>query len=348
MPVDPATGEARGDFRPVARYPTQHFLPRWSPDGTRIAYTSRKGNFSLPGLFVSSGNEAEDLEIPVSGYYVANVEWARDGRHLLFPGMLQPDGHLGIFRVSLEGHNIEPLYLGERHGTGFKGAFINLIWLSKAGKFMFEKYVGENEREFYTMDKEGKNIQLVADRVTTDYWTWPSPDGRHVAYRNGQNLQLLSLEKKTSATLVQFPEGRQVEGVAWSPDGNKVAWNDRKKLTVLSVSEGSSQTLVESDGSHQIQGFGWNQPWAPDGNKIAYGLRESTEGLEAKAELWIVPATGGVPKKIAVAPSSHPVIGEVTWHANGEMIFVTGSSGKAAWYEHWIMEDFLPKSAGGK
>jgi hypothetical protein len=77
-------------------------------------------------------------------------------------------------------------------------------------------------------------------------------------------------------------------------------------------------------------------------------LRESTEGSEAKAELWIVPATGGVPKKIAVAPSSHPVIGEVTWHANGEMIFVTGSSGKAAWYEHWIMEDFLPKSAGGK
>ncbi len=348
--VDPATGEARGDFRPFAKYPTEHFMPRWSADGTRIAYTSRKGNISLPRLFVSSGNQTEDLEIPVGDYYVVNVEWARDGKHLIFPGILQPDGHLGIFRVSLEDRKIEPLHVRERYGTGFKGAFVNLRWLSKAGKFMFEKVVGEKERELYTLDKEGENIELVAERFSTDYWAWPSPDGQRVAYRSGQSLELLSLEKKTSATLVKFPDEQQVEGVAWSPDGKTVVGNDRKKLTAFSVSDGSSQTLVESDDNHQISGLGWNQPWAPDGKKIAYVLRESPEGSAANAELWIVPATGGTPKKVAAAPASHPVIGEVTWHANGDMIFVTGSSGKdkGVWYEHWVMENFLPKPAGGK
>jgi Tol biopolymer transport system component len=350
IPVDPATGEAQGDLRPFAKYPTQHFLPRWSLDVTRIAYTSRKGNFGFPRLFISSGNDKEDLEIPVGDQYVVNVEWSRDGKHLIFPSILRSDGHPGILRVSLESHKIEPVHLVEKCGIGGKGMFINLRWLSKAGKFMFEKFVGENERELYTMDKEGKNIQLVAEKFSTDYWTWPSPDGRHVAYRNGQNLELLSLEDKTSATLVQFPEGKHVEGVAWSPDGKNVVWNDRKKLTLFSVSKGSSQTLVESDDSHQISGLGWNQPWAPDGKKIAYVLRESLEGSEAKAELWIVPATGGTPKKVASAPSSHPVIGEVTWHSNGDMIFVTGSPGKdkGVWYEHWIMENFLPKPTAGK
>jgi Tol biopolymer transport system component len=347
--VDPATGEAQAHFRPFAKYPTQHFLPRWSPDGMRIAYTSRKGNISLPRIFVSSGNEKEDSEIPTGDYYASNVEWSRDGKHLIFPGMRPGERGVGIFRVSLEDDEIVPLHLGDRLGPRYKGAIINLRWLPEAGKYIFGKITDKSERELYTMDKEGKNIELVAEKVSTSYWTWPSPDGRHVAYRNRQNLELLSLEDRTSATLVRFPEGKHVEGVAWSPDGKNVAWNDGKKLTVFSVVEGSSQTLVESDDNQQISGMGWNQPWAPDGKKIAYVLREISEGSDAKAELWIVPATGGTPKKVAGAPSSHPVIDDVTWHSNGEMIFTTGSPEKdeGAWYEHWVMENFLPKAKAG-
>ncbi|UCE48523.1 MAG: PD40 domain-containing protein, partial [Phycisphaerales bacterium] len=182
IPVDPATGEAQALFHPFAKYPTQHFMPRLSPDGTRIAYTSRKGNISLPRIFVSSGNEKEDLEIPTGNYYASNVEWSRDGKHLFFPGM-RPRETVGIFRVSLEDDEIAPLHLGDRLGPRYKGAIINLRWLPEAGKYIFGKITDKSERELYTMDKEGKNIELVAEKVSTSYWTWPSPDGRHVAYR---------------------------------------------------------------------------------------------------------------------------------------------------------------------
>jgi Tol biopolymer transport system component len=349
LSVDPATGEARGQFQPFAKYPTQHFLLRWSPDGTRIAYASRKGNIQLPNIFVSSGNEKEDLEIPVGNYYVFNVEWARDGKHLIFPGILQPDGHLGIFRVSLEDYKIESLHLGERQGSSFSGAFINLWWLPRAEKFFFEKLVGANEREFYTMDREGKNVQRVADKVPTNYWTWPSPDGRHVAYRNGQNLELLSLLDKSSATLAHFPEGVQVVGLAWSPDGQSAAWNDGKKLNMYSIVEGAVRTLVEGDESQMISGMGWswtpNLAWSPDGRKIAYVLQEASDEPEARSALWVIPATGGAPKKIVEAPSSHPVIDSVIWHSDGKMIFATGLPGKkpSIRYEHWVLENFLPK-----
>jgi len=349
LPVDPATGEALGQFQPFAKYPTQHRFLQWSPDGMRIAYTSRKGNLQLPGIFISSGNEKEDSEIPIGNYFAANVEWSRDGKHLIFPGILQPDGHVGIFCVSLDDHKIEPLHLGERQGSSFKGAFINLRWLSKAGKFMFEKFVDVNEREFYTMDEEGKNIQLVADKVTTDRWTWSSPNGRYVACREGQNLKLLSLADNTSITLAQFPEGEHIEGLAWSPDGQNIAWNDGQQLKVFSIAEGASRTLVEANQNHQISGLGWSWSpylaWSPDGKKIAYVLRETSDEPEARTELWIIPATGGTPKKVADAPPSHPVIDDIIWHPNGEMIFATGYPGKdrRIRYEHWVMENFLPE-----
>lgn len=353
LPVDPATAEALGQFQPFAKYPTQHFMPRWSPDGMRVAYTSRKGNIQLPEIFVSSGDEKEDLEIPVGNCYVGNVEWSRDGKHLIFPGLLRLAGGVGIFRVSLESHEIEPLYLEERSGRSLKGMFINLRWLPHAGKFMFEKFVEVNKREFYTMDKDGKNVQLVASKVTTRYWTWPSPDGRYVAYREGQNLTLLSLADNTSTTLARFPEGEHIEGLAWSPDGQNVAWNDSKQLKVFSVGTAESGTLVEANKNQKISGMGWswspNQAWSPDGKKIAFVLQETSAGSEAQTGLWIISAKGGTPKKVADAPSSHPVINDVLWHSKGKMIFVTGYPGKEeVGYEHWVMENFLPEKKNKK
>ena len=231
---------------------------------------------------------------------------------------------------------------------------INLRWLPLAGKFIFEKFVEVNKRELYTMDKEGKNIQLVADKVTTRYGTWPSPDARYVALKKGQNLELLTLLDKSSATLAQFPEGEHIEGLAWSPDGQNIAWNDSKQLKVYSIDDGVLRILVEADENQKISGMGWswspNVTWSPDGKKIAYVLQEGLDESEARTSLWIVSATGGTSKKIAEAPSSYPVIDNVVWHPNGKMIFATGLQWKGTriHYEHWVLENFLPKLKGKK
>jgi Tol biopolymer transport system component len=212
---------------------------------------------------------------------------------------------------------------------------------------MFEKFVDKNEREFYTMDKEGNNIQLVAEKVTANVWTWPSPDGRRVAYREGQNLKLLSLEDNTSKTLVRFPEGKHAEGLAWSPDGQNLVWSDGQHLKVISVTEGESRTLVEANENQQISGLSWspNQAWSPDGKMIAYALQETLAGSVERGGLWIISTGGGTPKNVAEAPSGLPVMNDVIWHPDGDMIFVTGYPGKGEeiGYEHWVIENFLPE-----
>ena len=349
LPVDPKTGEARGAFRPFAKYPTQAMFYRWSPDGSRIAYTSRKGNIQLPNAYVSSGEAGEDLEIPARGYWMGNVEWSRDGKSLLFPGWNNDDGRVGIFRISLGDLTVEPVQaLGERYGANFKGAYVNIRWLPLAGRYMVAKLLGETEEELYLMDPADYKIERVGEKFGISGYGIPSPDGRYLIgiFYKEKNIVLLSLPDGASKVLCALlPEGWP--GFAWSPDGKKFAWNEGRWLKMISLPDGTIQTMVEAGQDKKLSGGLTGTPntaWSPDGTKIAYVLQDASPGSRARAELWIVGATGGSPKKIADAPSSHTNLSDVVWHPSGKMIFAQGQAaeGMGRTFELWVMENFLP------
>ena len=356
VPVDAFTGAASGTMRSFTRYPTNHSFLNWSPDGERVAYTSRKGEMGWPRIFISSGNNQKDTEIPSQNYYVVNVAWARDGKSIIFPGMpgFEKNDRAGIFRLALENNKIEPLYLSDEPiQSGFIGAFVNLQWLPAVETYMFEKLIerakGNTYRiAVYKMDKEGETVSLVTDKITTDVWIWPSPDGKYIAYQEGQELKLWSLEKDTSLTvLAQIPQGRAVEGPAWSPDGLCCAYKDRKQLKIYDPAEDSSRILVTTDEDSEIGGVAWHGglAWSPDGKTIAYVLQDRGQASGSHYELWTLPSAGGTPQKQADAPESYPVLGQLTWHFSGKKIAVTAEPADAQLrlYEHWVMENFLPK-----
>jgi Tol biopolymer transport system component len=354
MPVSPMTGDPQGQLLPFAKYPTDHGLsPALSPDGKSVAYTSRKGELSLPRIFISSGNMKADEEIPTPNYFVANIEWSGDGQSLVFPGW-DPEGQLGIFRVSLKDCRLESLQLAGKRGPGNVGAFLNLRWLPYANTFRFEKLGNKNKiGEVYTMDRDGKNIRLVSDKISADVWTWPAPNGKYLAYVEGRDLKVWSLqENRLLSTLVRFSEGKPYEGPAWSPDGNKVAFKDQKQLKVCSLPDSASRVLVEAGANSELGEVPWSGglAWSHDGRIIAYSVRDLSPGSNPRSELWVVPATGGTPRKIADAPATHPRLGQILWHPSGEMIFVSGApeDTQPRTYEHWALENFLPKRNSGK
>jgi Tol biopolymer transport system component len=344
--VDRSSGEPRGEFTAYAAYPTDHFLPRWSPDGSRLAYTSRKGQVRKPALFVSSPDGRSEEEILASDYYVGNVAWSPDGASVLFPGFLPPDGQAGIFQVGLDSHRVTPLHLGERLGPQHQGAFVNLQWLPLAKRLMFAKLAGTANSEIYTMEGDGRQVERVAE-VPTSFWVWPSPDGRHIAYRQGQELKLLTRADQASVTLATFSEGTDLSGPAWSPDARGIAFSDTRRLQVLSPAGGAPRTLVEAPAGSAIGGTSWlsGVAWSPEGRLIAYLQRETPAKAGSRSELWLVPAAGGTPRRAAVALASHPLLTDLAWHPGGTKICATGGAGEGpvrASYQHWVMEGFLP------
>jgi Tol biopolymer transport system component len=352
LPVDPKTGASTGSLRPYADYPTQ--ASRWSPDGARIAYTSRKGNVQLPNVYISAGGRGEELEIPAKGHYMGNIEWARDGKHLLFPGWNNDDGLVGIFKVAIEDRTIEPVHKpGERYGSGFTGAYINLRWLPLAGKYMFFKLLGEGKEEIYLMDLKDHRIERIGEKAGMGGYSIPSPDGRYLIAPNltTKTIDLLPTADGAPRVLCKNPSAG-IPAFSWSTDGKSFVWNDESRLRIDSVVDGTSRTLVEAwpdktFGPGGLMSGTPNTAFSPDGTKIAYVLQAADGGPGRRSELWIVTATGGSPRKVADAPAGHPLLGEVVWHPSGKTIFVQGQAGEGSgrMFEHWVMENFLP---GGK
>jgi len=347
LSVDPKTGNPSGGFRPFARYPTQATFIRWSPDGSRIAYTSRKGNIQLPNAYVSAGGTVEEIEIPAAGHWIGNVEWARDGKHLLFPGWEPDGGRVGIFRISLDDRKIEPLPpLGERYGTNFKGAYVNLRWLPLAGKFMVGRLLTDEE-EVYLMDPGDNRLERLGEKIGISGYAIPSPDGRYLIgiSTKDKSIRLTSMPDGSSRFLCPL----SAEGwpaFSWSPDGKHVVWNEGDRLKMLSVENGSVRELAEAGVNKTFTNFHGGTPntaWAPDGTKIAYALLDTAGGTGARGELWVVEPSGGAPRKIADAPAAHPQMTDVVWHPSGKSIFVQAHAPKDSRrsFEHWVMENFL-------
>ncbi len=336
-PADPARR-----FRSLARHPAQAFQPRWSPAGDRVAYTSRKGEIGWPRIFVNLGSNSQDIELPMQDHYPVNVAWAQDGEHVVFPGFRRADGRAGIFRLSLEERSIEALQLGDPPGPRYRGAYVNLQWLPVARKFHLQQIADSSRMNLLVMDEDGATLEHVLDGVPTNSWTWPAPDGRHVAYRDDQSLHMVSLEDETSFLLSEWQDTTWFDvSPGWSPDGGQVVWTDRTELRVLDLAEGTRRSLVVADAGSEIVA---PPIWSPDGATVAYVVHDTTAGDASRLdEVWIVPSSGGAAERIALAPGTHPRLRLETWQPDGVLAAAgSASSSVSGGYQHWLLKGILP------
>ena len=83
--------------------------PSWSPDGTRLAYSSRKG--SSAEIHVVSADGGQDgviySEDATGTFDIFSVQWSPDGQRILFDR--GTDSDFDIFVMEVDGSNVHPL-----------------------------------------------------------------------------------------------------------------------------------------------------------------------------------------------------------------------------------------------
>ena len=107
---------------------------------------------------------------------------------------------------------------------------------------------------------------------------------------------------------------RLVSGVygqsSWSPDGTQLAYGrsdlyawQSKTITAaaptISGSGGIEILNLESGTARLLVSFGKDPAWSPDGHYIAF-VREPKRIRDYEEEVWIVPAVGGQPRRLAL------------------------------------------------
>ena len=230
--------------------------PRWSPDGTKLAFTSAgEGEKDRPQLHLIAATGGDARQVCTLPNGVSDLAWSPDGSKIAF--------------ISLEG--VEP---GSDPRVFTPGQ--------------------ERHRRLWTVRMDDEIPQAVTpDGITVWEYAW-SPDGRQFAlyssprpdetgWYHGQ-VGLVDAEGGTVHQLTHFsPVSTQARALAWSPDGRQLAyisgkWSDPGRgageISLLSLEKGQSRNLTPGIACSPT----WCA-WFPDGRRLLYTAVEGVSHL---------------------------------------------------------------------
>ena len=230
-----SVNSTRGDIwiRDVARGVSSRFTfdaaaeinPIWSPDGRRIAYTSRaKGPGDLMIKDASGTREAEPLLV-TAGEEKYISDWSRDGKYILYA--VRGEGHEGwdIFALPLE---------GERKPIPIVKTSFQEIWptFSPDGKYMAYQSNESGRMEIYVHEfpEARTKWQISTGGGTQAHWR---ADGKELFYRAGTSLMAVPVATDSTFTIGSPVRLFETRFAAVTVRGHYRAWPDGQRFLVL-------------------------------------------------------------------------------------------------------------------
>lgn len=255
--------------------PFYYFTPRWSPDGSRIAFTT-SDNYSFKPTYLDlidvNSLAYTRLETFYDGVY--GPSWSPDGLYLVVSLARGTDiyviDNLATSTMSRVIMGIDKTYLepdwspdGKHlvmttNRDGYPAIIVATLTdaLIHDGVDLGASYpVIEN-----LSDEHGHN------QGTSPRW---APDGRRIAYIRSwmynPTINVINADG-TNETEVVAAYGRMlsINGISWSPDGRKIAYSADNSQSV-------SVYRINVDGSQNtFFTYGRAPDWSPDGTRIAF------------------------------------------------------------------------------
>jgi len=290
---------------------TRALLPRYSPDGSKIALSSDdEGSW---GIYVLEGNRLTRAS-PL-GSDETEPRWSPDGKCLAFVArtllgseirMTCPEG-AGVSTLATGGENFDP------------------CWSPDGSRIAYVKIGNGREGDVWVVDVITGEQTVVSRAGMNSSPRW-SPDGSRVLFHSvGEAWSGLYLATAAGGVLPSFiAEGS--DGT-WSPDGRWIACSSgpvgSESIQILDVQAASTEEITGAGG--------FSDPsFSPDGRYIAFlGDRNG------RADLWVVPARGDRPPFRLVEDTN--LTDAPVWSPDGEWLFFTSEelSGGDLWmYEN--------------
>jgi len=228
---------------------TQGSHLRWSPDGTRFAFTD------VGGIYVMNADGTGERRV-TSGSSAMGPSWSPDGTRLIYRS-LEGGGNgiamvMGIAVVNADG-------TGQQRLTDREAS--SPAWSPDGNRIAFGAS-GAGGSEIFVMNLDGSGRrQLTSLGGNVDSPAW-SPDGTKIVFRHNSELMVVGAGggsprslASPGGTMAINPQGSGANKLAtaggdpgepsWSPDGSRIAY------TIYRSGEQCAIWVMNADGSGQ-------------------------------------------------------------------------------------------------
>ena len=282
---------AGGAPRRFTAGPRRDLEPRWSPDGSRLAFLSERTAKDKLQLYVMPADGGEPTKLTALDNGVSAIAWAPDGARLAF--------------VSAVGGYKEPEGEDEKRKSRPARVITSVKY-----RFNGEGFIYDRRPHVFVVSLDGASPTQITDGDFIDADPTWSPDGeslvfasaRHGARDDDDASDLWRVPAKGGTPQRLTATAGPVMLPAFSPDGRTIAFLARAELNAYGrnvqlftvPADGGQATCVTSALDRSCGALHVRPSWSPDGRSLTVAAEDRGD-----IGLWRVAATGSAaPQRI--------------------------------------------------
>lgn len=231
-------------------------FPVWSPDGTQIAFQSRRegGNFQV---FVMDTDGNNKRRLSDGKGYAGQAAWSPDGKSIVYVAGDKPDtgAPKELYVVSTSGGAAKKI-------TSLGKDMKRPQWSPDGKHIVYLLSQGDRNSSIYSMNPDGSSPQVLVDQGFNSSPMF-SPKGDKLAYyavmsTSGSDIFIISATGGATSNLTHLSSDDYEP--AWSPDGQRLAWASKRdanyKIAVGNVDGSNQKVITQGDGSDYQPSWG--------------------------------------------------------------------------------------------
>ena len=231
------------DLTPLTGTPECECYPAWSPDGSKIALSRRKGGHAVISIMDSDGSNVRDLFEPDLRQSIDNVEcapaWSPDGKHIAFTS--SRDGNPEIYVMDVDGSNLCNL-------TNHPAVDAFPDWSPDGSEIAFASSRDGNA-EIYVINLAGDYVENITNSRCRDEIgpKWMKNGEAIVCMPTSKSRGELSLIDRKQKTVSVLRLDREAPTLGVCPlDTGEVVLSDSYHVFAYDLVSGQSRTILNS------------------------------------------------------------------------------------------------------